>query len=185
MTAGGPAVCVAGTPGSGKSTLGVALAARLGAIVLDMDTATNPLIGEIAELIGAGDDLDHPGLGGAVRAARYRCVVDVAVENVALGRAAVMIAPFTAEVTDQTQWAALARRFAPADLWLVWVDVPAEVAWERRRRRGHARDRAAMVKGDAPRPSGPGVPHILADGAADVTSEIDRVVRALGLDPRT
>ena len=79
MTAGGPVVCVAGQPGSGKTTLGVALADRMGAVVLDMDTATNPLIAAIADLIGAGDDWDHPGLGGPVRAARYRCLVDVGV----------------------------------------------------------------------------------------------------------
>lgn len=59
--------CVAGSPGSGKSTLGRAVAARLGACVLDLDTATNPLLAQLAALTGAGDDLDHPSLRGPIR----------------------------------------------------------------------------------------------------------------------
>src|SRR4051794_1428218 len=92
---------VAGPAGSGKSTLGRALAGVTGAVVLDQDIATNPLMAQLALLVGAGNDLDHPALRGPVRQARYQCIVDVEVDNGRLGRDVVMIAPFTAECTDR------------------------------------------------------------------------------------
>lgn len=168
---------VAGPAGSGKSTLGRALAGVTGAVVLDQDIATNPLMAQLALLAGAGNDLDHPALRGPVRQARYQCIVDVAVDNGRLGRDVVMIAPFTAECTDRQSWLALTRQLAPAQVWLIWVTVPPEVALARRIRRNLARDAGAADSGPAqPFPS-PVVEHISASGSAEPQGEATRIAR--------
>lgn len=168
---------VAGPAGSGKSTLGRALAGVTGAVVLDQDIATNPLMAQLALLVGAGNDLDHPALRGPVRQARYQCIVDVAVDNGRLGRDVVMIAPFTAECTDRLAWQELARQLAPAQVRLIWVTVPPEVALARRIRRNLARDAAAATAAPPqPFPS-PVVEHISASGAAEPQGEATRITR--------
>ena len=53
------AVLIGGPPATGKSTLAMALAPRLGAAVLDLDTATAPLTRVVSELAGV-HDLDDP-----------------------------------------------------------------------------------------------------------------------------
>lgn len=170
---------VAGPAGSGKSTLGRALAATTGAVVLDQDIATNPLMARLAELVGAGDDLDHPALRGAVRQARYQCVIDVAVDNGRLGRDVVLIAPFTAESADHLAWAELVRQLTPARVVLVWVTVSAEEALARRVRRNLPRDRTAGSQ--VPKPvATPEVAYVAASGAGDPAQEADRIARATG-----
>ncbi len=172
---------VAGQAGSGKSTLGRELAAVTGAVLLDQDIATNPLMAQIAALVGAGDDLDHPGLRGPVRQARYQCMTDLAVDNGRLGHDVVMIAPFTAECTDERAYAQLAKQLAPARVQLVWVTVPPEVALARRRRRNLARDAAARDAQPVPA-TPPVVDHVAASGAAEPRGESIRVLRFI-LDP--
>lgn len=173
------AYVVAGPAGSGKSTLGRALAAATGAVVLDQDIATNPLLAQLAGLVGAGDDLDHPALRGAVRQARYQCVIDVAVDNGRLGRDVVLIAPFTAESSDQAAWAELGRQLTPARVVLIWVTVSTEEALARRVRRNLPRDRTAGTA--PPRPvSAPVVAHLAASGAADPVQEAARIAVAIG-----
>ena len=168
---------MAGPAGSGKSTLGRALAGATGAMVLDQDIATNPLMAQIALLVDAGNDLDHPALRGPIRQARYQCVIDVAVDNGRLGRDVVMIAPFTAECADQRAWAALTRQLAPARVRLIWVTVPPEVALSRRIRRNLSRDVEA-VSGQAPPPAPtPVVDHLSASGAAEPQGEAARIAR--------
>ncbi len=178
----GPTVwCVAGPPGSGKSTLGRELARAVHGALLDQDTATNPLMARIAELVGAGEDLDHPGLGGAVRSARYRCLIDVAAENSLLGTDVVMVAPFTQEVADAAAWQTMVELLAPATVVLVWVAVAPEVAAARRRTRGLPRDVAAdLAAARGPAAAVPAVRHLLADGAADPSAEAPRILAAGG-----
>ncbi len=168
---------VAGPAGSGKSTLGRALAGITGAVVLDQDIATNPLMAQLALVVRAGDDLDHPALRGSVRQARYQCVIDVAVDNGRLGRDVVMIAPFTAECTDPQAWLELTRQLVPAQVRLIWVTVPPEVALARRIRRNLARD-AAAAGSAAPEPSlVPVVDHLSASGSAEPQGEATRIAR--------
>ena len=174
--------CMAGPAGSGKSTLGRAVAIGLGACVLDLDTATNPLLAHLAALTGAGDDLDHPSLLGPIRRARYQCLTDLAAENVRAGRTVVLIAPFSREVAEPAAWDELAHLLRPAAPLLVWATVSPAVALLRRQRRGHSRDRSAAVLTDKALPiefPRPRVDHVLADGSAPTDAEAARLVRLL------
>lgn len=171
---------VAGPAGSGKTTLGRALAAATGAVVLDQDLATNPLLAQLAGLVGAGDDLDAPGLRGPVRQARYQCLLDVAADNSGLGRDVVMIAPFTAECSDKGAWSELAARFAPAPVRLIWVSVPPDLALARRIERNLPRDRAMAGRSPVLPPPRPVIDHLTASGSADPTAEAARIVGLLG-----
>jgi predicted kinase len=162
---------VAGPAGSGKSTVGRALALVTGAVVIDQDVATNPLMAAMAVLVGAGDDLDHPALRGRVRQARYQCIIDIAAENGAIGRDVVLIAPFTAETSDAAAWSELVRQLQPAQVTLVWVTVPPEVALARRVQRNLPRDRTAHLIATPQQARSPVVDFFPASGVADPHAE--------------
>jgi len=170
---------VAGPAGSGKTTLGRALAAATGAVVLDQDLATNPLLAQLAVLVGAGDDLDAPSLRGPVRQARYQCLLDLAADNSGLGRDVVMIAPFTVECSDAGAWAELAARFVPAAVRLIWVSVPPDVALARRVERNLPRDRVTAGRRPLSPLPRPVIEHLMASGSADPTAEAARIVGLL------
>lgn len=147
MSSGPRAVLVTGPPGSGKSTLGAALAVATGAALLDQDVVTGPLVAVLADLVGAGDDLDHPGLRGPVRDARYAAVLDTAAAQLGAGLDVVLVAPFTREVSGAEAWSALVRRLrsdGARHVDLVWLDCPPDVLLDRLRSRGAARDRARL-----------------------------------------
>ncbi|WP_154674232.1 AAA family ATPase [Nakamurella lactea] len=186
-------VAIGGAPGSGKSTLGRALARELSAALLDQDTMTNPLMAQLATLTGAGDDLDHPSLRGPVRDARYACLRDTALEVSGVGCSVVLIAPFTAERTDAAAWQAFSEPLtAVARPLLVEVVVDPELALTRRSRRGLPRDRqvgaaaasgtpaAAVARVVPAAPSSPSpAADLHADGAADPAAEATRLVELI------
>jgi predicted kinase len=180
---------VAGPAGSGKSTMGRALASVTSAVVIDQDTATNPLMAAVAAAAGVGDDLDHPALRGSVRQARYQCIIDIARDNLAIGRDVVLIAPFTTESSNSGAWSEVVRQLRPAHVTLVWVTVPPDVALARRVQRNLPRDRSAQ-RGAAPTQAGqPVIDFLPASGAADPDAEARSVVararrRNSGQDPR-
>jgi predicted kinase len=163
------ALVVTGAPGSGKSTLGRLLAQRLGAVLLDLDTATADLTAIIADLLGT-HDLDDPLLAKATREARYATITALAEENLRLGISAVLVAPFTAERRDPPAWAALHRRLQAAGgvPSLVWLAIRGDVVAQRVSRRGAGRDLPKLTRADrlagidlAP----PQVPHIRAEAS--------------------
>ncbi|MDQ2849007.1 MAG: ATP-binding protein [Actinomycetota bacterium] len=172
-------VAIGGLPGSGKSTLGQALAGRLGAALLDLDTLTNPLLALLAGTTGAGGDLDHPSLRGAVRDARYRCLADTAAQLVSAGCSAIAVAPFTAELAEAVAW----QQFSGPGLdqatrrVLICVHVDPAVARQRRGNRGLPRDQSLRQRAAAvPTPAGvPRTPHIWADGTAEPQREAERL----------
>ncbi len=161
---GGPVICCAGPPGSGKSSVGAALGAQLGWAVVDQDSATNPLMEQVAIAAGIPFDLDAPLLRGAVREARYACVTAVGRDNARIGVPTVLVAPFTAELGDERARARLAAALAPGVLHLVLVDTPAEIRAARTAARAAARDRVSRRAGRA----GPGPAAAASTGPAGV-----------------
>jgi predicted kinase len=141
-----PVVLLSGAPASGKSTLSHLVARELRAAVIDQDVATAPLV-EVVQRLAGGDDLDDPRLAGLTRDARYRVVLDLAVDNLAAGMPVVLVAPFTAERADAAAWSSTHERLVAAGgaPLLVWLRLqPAEVL-RRLRERGADRDAAKLA----------------------------------------
>jgi predicted kinase len=166
-----PAVLLSGAPASGKSTLSHLVARELRAAVIGQDIATGPLVDVVQRLVGV-DDLDDPRLAGLTRDARYRVLLDLAVDNLAAGMPVVLVAPFSMERADPAAWAATRDRLVAAGgtPLLVWLRLePADVL-RRLRERAAPRDaakladegaylaRAAATAGDQPV-----VPHLALD----------------------
>jgi predicted kinase len=179
-----PAVLLSGAPASGKSTLSHLVARELRAAVIGQDVATAPLVRVVQRLVGI-DDLDDPRLAALTRDARYRVVLDLAVDNLVAGVPVVLVAPFTAERADPAAWAATHDRLVEAGgaPMLVWLRLePAEVL-RRLRERAAGRD-AAKLADEAAYLSGaaamacqaPVVPHIALDGTLH-PAELARAIR--------
>jgi predicted kinase len=177
------AVLVSGAPGVGKSTVGGILSERLGAALLDLDTATADLTAVVGGLLGI-DDLDDPRLAGATRAARYATIVGVAEENLRHGLSVVLVAPFTTERREPLAWAALNARLTAAGgvPSLVWLHVDPAVVAQRVERRAAARDLAKRADGRAliaPDLDAPGVPSIRVAAARPPEQVAAAIVQAL------
>ncbi len=127
-----PAVLLTGWPAAGKSTVGRALARRLGAALVDQDTATAPLVAVVMDLLGV-HDLDDARLAGPTRQARYETVTALAEDNLRVGTPVVLVAPFTDERRDLDAWAALDRRLRAAggSPLLVWLQLQPVTAVQR------------------------------------------------------
>jgi cytidylate kinase len=159
-----PVVLLSGAPASGKSTLSHLVARELRAAVIGQDVATAPLVEVVQRLVGI-DDLDDPRLAGLTRDARYRVMLDLAVDNLAA-------------------WAATRDRMVAAGgtPLLVWLRLePAEVL---RRLRERAADRdAAKLTDEAAYLSGPaataGDPPVVPHLALDATLPPGELARAV------
>jgi predicted kinase len=140
-------VLLSGDPASGKSTVSHLVARELRAALIDQDVATTPLVEVVQRLVGV-DDLDDPQLAGLTREARYRVVLDLAVDNLTAGMPVVLVAPFTAERAEPAAWAETRDRLVAAGgaPILVWLRLePAEML---RRLRERAADRDAAKLAD-------------------------------------
>jgi predicted kinase len=175
------AVLIGGPPATGKSTLAMALAPRLGATLLDLDTATGPLTRVVSELSGLRD-LDDPVLSGLTRTARYDTLLDLAEANLTAGRPVVLVAPFSAERARPAAWTAVTRRL-PGQAVLVWLHLPADELVRRLtvrslgRDENKIRDPAAFLAGlDLERPS---VPHLALDASQPVDALVSAVLEHL------
>lgn len=133
------AVAIGGPAGSGKTTLGRALAPVLGAALLDLDTATGPLTDVVLKLIGV-QNLSDPQATEATREPRYRTLFDLAADSARAGTSTVLVAPFTAE-RDATRWAVATQSLAAvADVHLVWMLLSPDELTRRLCARNAARD---------------------------------------------
>lgn len=166
-----PVVLLSGAPASGKSTLSRLVARELRAAVIDQDVATAPLVDVVQCLVGVGD-LDDPRLAGITRDARYRVVIELAVDNLAAGMPVVLVAPFTAERAEPAVWAATHDRLVAAGgaPTLVWLRLEPTEMLRRLRERGSDRDAAKLADENAylsgaavTACQAPAVPHLALD----------------------
>jgi predicted kinase len=175
---------VSGPPASGKTALGRALAARLGAALLDLDVATAPLAAVVADLVGQSD-LDAAELAGTTRAARYETLFALAEDNLRVGCPVVLVAPFTTERQESKAWTRIADRLTAAGgtPTLVWLRAGRELLLERLRSRGAARDLGKLAD-----PAGfldriplvpPEVAHVAVDAAAGTGEQCAVVLAGL------
>lgn len=170
------AVIVAGTAGSGKSTLGRALATMLRAPLIDLDSVTTPLLDALPE--GALDghwltSLHAP----AIRAGRYAALRATAADALSTAGRVVVVAPFTAELTGGAEWSALRDALAPAELHVVHVDGDPAVLASRRFSRGASRDahRPETI------PVAPAIAVTAVDAELSTAQQVARVLPALGI----
>jgi predicted kinase len=164
--------------------LGRALAAGLGAALLDLDVATAPLTAVVADLVGRSD-LDDAGLAGMTRAARYETLFALAEDNLRVGHPVVLVAPFTAERRGAEAWSRVVDRLSAAGgtPTLVWLRAGRDLLVERLRSRGAARDRGKLADPAAfldRIPLGPpGVPHLAVDASAPTARQCAAVLAGL------
>ena len=109
----GTLVCVGGSPGAGKTTVGALVATGAGLCLVDLDSVTTPLVEAFAAALGVVADLDAPQFR-ALRDARYACLAEVVADNLRAGRGVVAVAPFTTEAADAVAWRALGRTWGAA-----------------------------------------------------------------------
>jgi len=170
-----PVLLVAGAAGSGKTTLGRAVAAALHLAVLDLDQLTNPLLDALGSVIPGDHWLSGPH-AAQVRAGRYAVLRAAAADLVGLGQGAVLIAPFTAELRGGTEWEELVTALEPATVWVIHLDGPPEILAQRRRGRGASRD-AFRPPDSAPEP--PAVPHLRVEVSLSTAEQVELVLRHL------
>lgn len=178
-----PAFLISGPPASGKTTLAGVTARRLDAALLDLDVVTGALTEAIGAVLGTAD-LDSPAFAGHLRTARYECLLATAEDNLRIGRAVVLVAPFTAERTDPTAWANTKKRLETAggQPVLVWLRLTPDELVRRLHARNAARDAAKLADTGAflakHSLAAPAVPHLAVDATEDVDAQLARVLSA-------
>jgi len=170
------AVVVAGTAGSGKSTLGRAIAQTLRAPLIDLDSVTTPLLEALpADTLG-GHWLTSPHATN-IRAGRYAALRTTAADALSTAGRVVVVAPFTAELSGGTEWDALVAALAPAEPHVVHVDGDPAVLASRRLSRAAARD---AHRPETP-PTVPSIPVATVDAELSTAQQLARVLPALGV----
>jgi len=137
------AIIVCGSPGAGKTTYGKQLAKEIGAVFLDIDTATERLVQlALQEAGGDSDDRDSPAFKMIYRESIYEQLFDIARDNLPFNRV-VIAGPFTREIRD-AQWPVQLSRKLGAPVEIHYVCCPPEVRRARLLARANARDRAKL-----------------------------------------
>jgi predicted kinase len=145
---------VIGPAGSGKTTVARLLAEQAGAAYLDKDTACTRLTEALLELAGTDkNERDgNPYYQSVVMDLEYATILDLARDNLALGRSVVLDAPFGRYFPQADYLQEAAERHAwPAGVESVVVQVRVDgvTARERIRIRGYARDLSKLGDWDA------------------------------------
>lgn len=170
------AVFVAGTAGSGKSTLGRAIAEALRAPLVDLDSVTTPLLDALPDGLLGDHWLTSPH-AAAIRAGRYAALRATAADALATAGRVVVVAPFTAELAGGAEWQQLRDALAPVEPLVVHVDADPAVLASRRAIRGASRDahRPDTV------PIAPAIAVTAVDAELSTAQQLARVLPALGL----
>lgn len=170
------AVAVAGVAGSGKSTLGRALAASLGLPLIDLDAVTTPLLETLAEEVFGEHWLASPHTR-AIRDGRYAALRAVAADVVETAGGVVLVAPFTTELAGGAEWQQLQDAVAPTPLRVVHLAGDPALFTARRAARGAARDEHRPNVA----PVAPTIPVIRIDAELTTPQQLDRLLIALGV----
>ncbi|QNP69548.1 ATP-binding protein [Streptomyces roseirectus] len=141
---------VIGPAGSGKSTVARLLARLTGAAHLDKDTACTRLTEALLAAAGTdpGDRDGNAYYLSAVRELEYLTLLDLARDNLAVGRDVVLDAPFGSYFADAGFLTAAPRRHGwptGVEPVVVHVRVDSATARERVRARGLARDASKLA----------------------------------------
>lgn len=168
-------IVVAGAAGAGKSTLGRAIARDRRLPFLDLDTITNAVLdGAVNPFL---DDVhwNDQALRHTVRPARYRALLDTISDQAEVGGGAVVVAPFTAELTGGSEWHDLVDA-CQGEPFVVWITGTQDLLDRRMAERQIDRDAYAV---DVP-PLPPRVPHLRLDAQLSTPQQLTRVLRYLG-----
>jgi predicted kinase len=169
------AIIVCGSPGAGKTTYGKALAAGLGAVFLDIDTATERLVRlALRQSGGDPDDRDSADFKRVYREPIYEQLFDIARDNLPFNPV-VIAGPFTREIQD-ARWPQLLSRHLGAPVELHFVRCRPAVRRDRLLARGDARDRAKLEDWDTylayyAEEAPPKADHVLIDTSEHGTDE--------------
>jgi predicted kinase len=145
-------ITVIGTAGSGKSTVAQHLAVQHGAAYLDKDAMSARFVE--AALVAAGydpgDRESNPFYRTHILPLEYDSLLDVAGDNLRIGRSVVLDAPFSPYLSDPEFISASARRFnwPPVDVEVIRVRVSPAILQHRLRERGLERDRWKLTHWD-------------------------------------
>ena len=144
MTARSTLILVAGGPGAGKTSFGRALARAIpSAVLVDKDVLASPWLDPVlARLNDGAVDRDSRVYWETLRPLEYASLMAVAYDNVAIGKTAIVIAPFGPELRDREWIEACHSHAATLDtrLVVIWMAIGADAARERIARRNDARD---------------------------------------------
>lgn len=170
----GIAVFIAGSAGTGKTTLADVLAARLNGVHLDFDDVSADVVGEART---AHPDLTEAQLLEQVKDARYQALYDAVVEAGGGEAPIVVSAPFTSAAATADSWA---RWVEDCPRWLlVWLDLDEGERARRVLARGAERDHGARPGA----PARPGVAHLALDAALPTEQLAEAVLQAIRSSP--
>ena len=170
------AVVVAGIAGSGKSTLGRAVATALSAPLVDLDAVTNPLLDALPR-DALGDHWLSSPYASEIRDGRYAALRAVAADAVATAGGVVLVAPFTAELQGGAPLDLFIDALAPARVHIVHLDGDPGLFAARRAERGEIRDAHRTDVGARE----PAVPVIAVDAELSTTQQLARLLPRLGV----
>jgi predicted kinase len=142
---------IGGYAGSGKTEFARFLTNLTGWALLDKDTLTRPLVEDLLLRLGADPNDRHTELYRTrVRPLEYRCLLNVAYDNLDRGVSTIVTAPFLTEVTDEA-WLARTRNSCAArsaSMAVVWMECDLDSMQQYLRSRGAARDTWKMTSWD-------------------------------------
>lgn len=148
----GKLIIIGGLPGSGKTKIGKELSKLVGgAIFLDKDTLSRSLVEAMLVLLGSTkDDRESDIYKTHVRPLEYDVMLKQALENVELGKIAVMSAPFIKELYSP-EWIESIRvdvDMSDSELHLVWVECSTNTIKSRLIDRNASRDKWKILHWD-------------------------------------